>query len=189
MYQPVDFPWDDDFDFAAFRQELLDFSRLVSTANLRNKAAFLLELRTHVARLYLRGTQMPPWSPFVDDEREDESGTRDAEIDPRQAHWRAAQVRRIAEAVKYCAGDYDAYYQLTWPDEDEVEEVTLSSEVARMYGDLMKGAREWDEGKLSDAAFTWINGFEEGDWGQACLSVLGCLHFCAGDRIGLVLLP
>lgn len=135
------------------------------------------------------GTQMPPWSPFVDDEDSDDSEMPDADVDPRQAHWRAEHIRHVADTVKLCAGDHDAYYELTWPDEDKVEQTMLSRGITRMYNDLMKGAREWDAGRLDDAAFTWIIGFEEGDWGEACLSALRWLHFCVADRIGLVLLP
>jgi len=189
MYQPVDFPWDADFDFADFRQLVQGLAELLGTAQLRDKSAFLLELRTYAARLYMLGTQMPPWSPFGGDEDSDDSGMPDAEVDPRQAYWRAQHIAHVADTVKYCAGDDDAYHELTWPDEDKVDRTTLSGEITRMYADLTKGAREWDEGRLDDAAFTWIHGFEEGDWGEACLSALRCLHFCVADRVGLVLLP
>lgn len=189
MYQPIDYPWNDDFDFADFRQLADKLAQLLGTAHLRDKTAFLLELRTYAARLYMLGTQMPPWSPFAGDEDSDGSGITDGDADPRQAHWRAKHLRHIADTVKSCAGDDDGYYELTWPDEDEVERTTLSREITRMYADLMKGAREWDAGRLDDAAFTWIHGFEEGDWGEACLSALRWLHFCTADRVGLVLLP
>jgi hypothetical protein len=189
MYQPVDYPWNDDFDFAGFRQLVQGLAELLGKAQLREKSAFLLELRTYAARLYMLGTQMPPWSPFAGDEGSDGSGMPDVDVDPRQAHWRAQHIAHIADTVKYCAGDDDAYYELTWPDEDKVEKTMLSREVTRMYSDLMKGAREWDAGKRDEAAFTWIHGFEEGDWGEACLSALRWLHFCVADRVGLVLLP
>jgi len=189
MYQPVGYPWNDDFDFADFRQLVDRFAQLLSTARLRDKSAFLLELRAYAARLYMLGTQMPPWSPYAGDEVPDRSEMPDADVDPRQAHWRAEHIARVADTVKYCAGDDDAYYELTWPDEDKVEQTTLPREITRMYADLMKGAREWDAGRLDDAAFTWIHGFEEGDWGEACLSALRWLHFSVADRVGLVLLP
>lgn len=189
MYQPVDYPWNDDFDFADFRQLIGKLAELLGTAQLRSKSAFLLELRACAARLYMLGTQMPPWSPFAGDEDSDDSEMPDVDVVPRQAHWRAEHVRHVADTVKFCAGDDDAYYELTWPDEDEVEPTLLSREITRMYSDLMKGAREWDAGRLDDAAFAWIHGFDEGDWGKACLSALRWLHFCAADRVGLVLLP
>ena len=189
MYQPVEYPWNDDFDFADFRQLVDRFAQLLSTAQLRNKSACLLELRTYAARLYMLGTQMPPWSPFAGDEDSDDRGTPNSDVDPRQAYWRAQHIARVADTVKYCTGNDDAYYELTWPDEDNVDQTTLSREITRMYADLMKGAREWDAGRLDDAAFTWIHGFEEGGWGEACLSALRWLHFSVADRVGLVLRP
>lgn len=186
MYQPVDYPWNDDFDFAAFREYVEEFAALLRTAQLRSSYAFGWELLTHLARLYASGTQMPPYSPFMPDEVDDSERGPDEMVDPRRAKYRALRIRRIKEKVKACMGDDDAYYGVTWPDEDKVQKLTLSGELASIFSDLLKGAEEWDEGRLDDAAFTWINRFEEGDWGPKTLSVLGWLHLCAGDRIGLI---
>lgn len=186
MYQPVDYPWNDDFDFAAFRQQVGDLADLLCTAQLRCSYAFRWELITHLARLYASGTQMPPYSPFMPDEADDSELAPDETVDPRKAKYRARHIRHIRDIVKACMGDDDAYHGVTWPDEDTVETLTLSGEIASIYSDLLKGAEEWDQGRLDDAAFTWIYGFEESDWGPRSLSVLGCLHFCAGDRIGLI---
>ncbi|MGB4593477.1 MAG: DUF5063 domain-containing protein [Coriobacteriia bacterium] len=186
MYQPVDYPWNNDFDFAAFRQHVGEFAELLGTAELRSSFAFRWELITHLARLYASGAQMPPYSPFMPDETDDGEPAPDEAVDPRKADFRARRIRHVRDTVKACMGDDDAYYGVTWPDEDKVETLTLSGELAWIYSDLLKGAEEWDQGRLDDAAFTWINGFEEGDWGRRSLSVLGCLHLCAGDRIGLI---
>lgn len=185
MYQPVDYPWNDDFDFAAFRQHVGEFAELLGTAELRSSFAFRWELITHLARLYASGTQMPPYSPFMD-ETDDGEPAPDEVVDPRKADFRARRIRHVRDTVKACMGDDDTYHEVTWPDEDKVETLTLSGELAWIYSDLLKGAEEWDQGRLDDAAFTWIYGFEEGDWGPRSLSVLGCLHVCAGDRIGLI---
>ncbi|MBN1193682.1 MAG: DUF5063 domain-containing protein [Coriobacteriia bacterium] len=186
MYQPVDYPWNDGFDFAAFRQQVGDFAELLGTAQLRSSFAFRWELITHLARLYASGTQMPPYSPFMPDEADDGESVPDAAVDPRKAKYRARHIRHIGDTVEACMGDDDAYHGVTWPDEDTVEKLTLSGELAWIYSDLLKGAEEWDQGRLDDAASTWVYGFEEGDWGPRCLSVLGCLHFYAGDRMSLL---
>lgn len=183
MYQSVDYPWDDDFDFAGFRQQVEEFFELLGTAQLRDRYACRWELISHLARLYASGTRMPPYSPFVPDEDEAASGE---EEDPRAAGWRARQVRGVSNKILDCMGDDDLYYSVEWPDEDKVERTMVSDEMAWIYRDLRKGADEWDQGRFDEAAFTWLNGFEEGGWGQRCLSVLAQLHSCAGERIGLI---
>ena len=183
MYQSVDYPWDDDFDFAAFRQQVEEFFELLGTAQLRDRSAFRWELLTHLARLYASGTQMPPYSPFVPDEDEAAGAEED---DPRKAEFRSRQVRAVTDTIRSCMGDDDSYYAATWPDEDKIEKLTLSGELAWIYRDLRRGADEWDQGRLGDAASTWILGFEESDWGPRSLSVLTHLHACAGERIGLI---
>lgn len=183
MYQSVDYPWDDDFDFAAFRQQVEEFFALLGTAQLRDSSAFRWELLTHLARLYASGTQMPPYSPFVPDEDEAAGAEED---DPRKAEFRSRQVRAVTDTIRSCMGDDDSYYAATWPDEDKIEKLTLSGELAWIYRDLRRGADEWDQGRLDDAASTWILGFEESGWGPKSLSVLTWLHLCAGERIGLI---
>lgn len=183
MYQSVDYPWDDEFDFAGFRQQVEEFFELLGTAQLRDRYAFRWELITHLARLYASGTRMPPYSPFVLDEDEAASGD---EGDPRKAEFRARQVRAVTNAIRDCMGDDDSYFAATWPDEDKIEKLTLSGELAWIYSDLRRGADEWDQGRLDDAASTWILGFEESDWGPRSLSVLTQLHACAGERMGLI---
>jgi len=186
MYQPIDHPWNDDFDFVGFRQQVEAFAQLLRTANLRNPHAFKWELITHLARLYASGTQMPPYSPFTPEESDDGQRASSDTVDPRRADFRARHIRSITDIVRGCTGDDDAYYTVSWPNEDTVEQTTLSGELLWIYSDLLKGAVEWDAGRFDDAAFTWILGFEEGYWGSSCLSALNWLHVCAGDRIGLI---
>lgn len=187
MYQPVDHPWSDDFDFAAFRQQVAQFQELLCTAPSRDPRAFKWELIAHLANLYASGAQMPPYSPFMPDSVDEEP---DESHESAVARWEARRirVRSLVNSLQSVIGEEDdSYFAVDFPGEATVSQYSLSLELASILEDLEEPAAKWDAGHHDDAAWTWTIQFEEGGWGEAALSVLACLHYTAGERMSLFL--
>lgn len=187
MHQPTDYPWNDDFDFADFRQQVEEFARLLRINQARGPYAFTWEAVVHLARLYASGTQMPPYSPLMPDDVDDER-TASYVVSSGQADARRTRLNRLANSLRVVIGEEDdTFFAVDFPDEATVSQYSLSRELAFISEDLEKGAAEWDAGRHDDAAWTWIYGFEEGGWGEEALSALACLHYIAGERMSLLL--
>ena len=185
MHQPAELPWNGDFDFAAFRQQVAQFQELLRTAPSRDPRAFKWGLIAHLAGLYASGTQMPPYSPFMPDDPEDEQVTSH-EPSAEQVAARRVRLQALANSLWAVIGEEDdAYFAVDVPDEETVSQYSLSRELVFILAGLEKGAAAWDAGRYDDAAWTWTIGFEEGGWGEEILSVLACLHYVALERMSL----
>lgn len=186
MHKPTDRPWNDDFDFAGFRHQVEEYGNLLRTAPSRDRRTLEWLLIACISGLYVSGTQMPPYSPFMPEDVDEES------VGPDAASLTAANERRfrakvLADSLRVVIGeDDDAYFAVDFPDEARVSQFNLSRELVLILGDLEEGAVAWDEGRHDDAAWTWTYGFEEGGWGEEALSVLVCLHYNAGERMSLL---
>ncbi|MBN1192731.1 MAG: DUF5063 domain-containing protein [Coriobacteriia bacterium] len=185
MHQPIDHPWNDDFDFARFRQQVSEFGALLRTAPARDPRVFVWLLVNRLSRLYASGAQMPPYSPFMpDDVDEEPAESHESAV----ARWEARRirVRSLANSLRSVIGEEDdSYFAVDFPGEATVSQYSLSLELAAILEDLEEAAAAWDAGNHDDAAWTWTIQFEEGGWGEGALSVLACLHHIGVERMSL----
>lgn len=126
-------------DFAALVRE---YRQLVDHAEPRGAHAFLRDCARLLPRIYSAGIDLPNFEP------EEEGGER--------------SVRASVAKLRSLLGEYDSYWEIFDPYEDEPPVCgSLSDDLSDIYQDLVRPLMEFEEGRVRTAVWDWkfnING-------------------------------